>query len=227
MNILLENPVIVIIFEVMIKIAIVEDNSPLRASLVSLFDRTEGMRCVASMSNLLNVVSEIGSALPDIILMDIGLPNISGIEGVRTVKTHFPAIQILMFTVFDDDEKIFDAIRAGASGYLLKKTPPDEIVQAVRELSLGGAPMTSSIARRVIQSFQAVPATLVEDYRLTVRENEILYSLVDGLSYKKIADKYCVSISTIRTHICNIYNKLHVNSKAQAVARVLGPRKRG
>jgi DNA-binding NarL/FixJ family response regulator len=211
----------------MIKIAVVEDNPALRASLVSLFDRTEGMRCVASLNNLLNVISEVGSALPDIILMDIGLPNISGIEGVRTVKTHFPTIQILMFTVFDDDEKIFDAIRAGASGYLLKKTPPDEIVQAVRELSLGGAPMTSSIARRVIESFQAVPATLVEDYRLTVRENEILYSLVDGLSYKKIADKYCVSISTIRTHICNIYNKLHVNSKAQAVARVLGPRKRG
>jgi DNA-binding NarL/FixJ family response regulator len=211
----------------MIKIAIVEDNPALRASLVSLFDRTEGMRCVASLNNLLNVISEVGSALPDIILMDIGLPNISGIEGVRTVKTHFPAIQILMFTVFDDDEKIFDAIRAGASGYLLKKTPPDEIVQAVRELSLGGAPMTSSIARRVIQSFQAAPATLVEDYRLTVRENEILYSLVDGLSYKKIAGKYCVSISTIRTHICNIYNKLHVNSKSQAVARVLGPRKRG
>ena len=211
----------------MIKIAVVEDNPALRASLVSLFDRTEGMRCVASLNNLLNVISEVGSALPDIILMDIGLPNISGIEGVRTVKTHFPAIQILMFTVFDDDEKIFDAIRAGASGYLLKKTLPDEIVQAVRELSLGGAPMTSSIARRVIQSFQAAPATLVEDYRLTVRENEILYSLVDGLSYKKIADKYCVSISTIRTHICNIYNKLHVNSKAQAVARVLNPRKRG
>jgi len=211
----------------MIKIAVVEDNPALRASLVSLFDKTEGMRCVASLNNLLNVISEVGSAMPDIILMDIGLPNISGIEGVRTVKTHFPAIQILMFTVFDDDEKIFDAIRAGASGYLLKKTPPDEIVQAVRELSLGGAPMTSSIARRVIQSFQAAPATLVEDYRLTVRENEILYSLVDGLSYKKIAGKYCVSISTIRTHICNIYNKLHVNSKAQAVARVLGHRKRG
>ena len=209
----------------MIKIAIVEDNNTLRSSLESLFNRTEGMRCVASLNNLLNVVSEIGSALPDVILMDIGLPNISGIEGVRTVKTHFPAIQVLMFTVFDDDEKIFDAIRAGASGYLLKKTPPSEIIEAIRELYQGGAPMTSSIARRVIQSFQASPPSIIEDYQLTVRENEILYSLVDGLSYKKIADKYCVSISTIRTHICNIYNKLHVNSKAEAVARVLGPRK--
>ena len=209
----------------MIKIAIVEDNNTLRSSLESLFNRTEGMRCVASLNNLLNVVSEIGSALPDVILMDIGLPNISGIEGVRTVKTHFPTIQVLMFTVFDDDEKIFDAIRAGASGYLLKKTPPSEIIEAIRELYQGGAPMTSSIARRVIQSFQASPSSIIEDYQLTVRENEILYSLVDGLSYKKIADKYCVSISTIRTHICNIYNKLHVNSKAEAVARVLGPRK--
>ena len=205
----------------MIRIVIVEDNNALRSSLESLFNRTEGMRTVASLTNLLNVVSEVGAAQPDIILMDIGLPNISGIEGVRTVKTHFPEVQVLMFTVFDDDEKIFDAIRAGASGYLLKKTPPVEIVEAVRELYRGGAPMTSSIARRVIHSFQGAPSTVVEDYRLTVRENEILYSLVDGLSYKRIADKYCVSISTIRTHICNIYHKLHVNSKAEAVARVL------
>jgi len=209
----------------MIKVAIVEDNNTLRNSLESLFNRTEGMRCVASLNNLLNVVSEIGSSMPDIVLMDIGLPNISGIEGVRTVKSNFPRIQVMMFTVFDDDEKIFDAIRAGASGYLLKKTPPEEIIQAIRDLYQGGAPMTASIARRVIQSFQAAPSTIVQDYQLTVRENEILYSLVDGLSYKKIADKYCVSISTIRTHICNIYNKLHVNSKAEAVAKVLSPRR--
>lgn len=209
----------------MIKVAIVEDNNTLRNSLESLFNRTEGMRCVASLNNLLNVVSEIGSSMPDIVLMDIGLPNISGIEGVRTVKANFPQIQVMMFTVFDDDEKIFDAIRAGASGYLLKKTPPEEIIQAIRDLYQGGAPMTASIARRVIQSFQAAPSTVVEDYQLTVRENEILYSLVDGLSYKKIADKYCVSISTIRTHICNIYHKLHVNSKAEAVAKVLSPRR--
>ena len=210
----------------MIRIAIVEDNNTLRSSLECLFNQTEGMCCVASLNNLLNVVSQIGATLPDIILMDIGLPNISGIEGVRTVKTHFPTILVLMFTVFDDDEKIFDAIRAGASGYLLKKTPPAEIVVAIRDLYHGGAPMTSSIARKVIQSFQSVATSnTLADYQLTVRENEILYSLVDGLSYKKIADKYCVSISTIRTHICNIYHKLHVNSKAEAVARVLSPRK--
>ncbi|HTR31294.1 MAG TPA: response regulator transcription factor [Puia sp.] len=209
----------------MIRIAIVEDNPTLRGSLESLFNHTDGMRCVTSLNNLLNVVSEVGTSRPDIILMDIGLPNISGIEGVRTVKTHYPHIHVLMFTVFDDDEKIFDAIRAGASGYLLKKTPPSEIVQAVYDLYHGGAPMTPSIARRVIQSFQTAPPSVREDYQLTTREHEILYSLVDGLSYKKIADKHCVSISTIRTHICNIYNKLHVNSKAEAVARILSPRK--
>ena len=108
----------------MIKVAIIEDNNTLRHSLESLFNRTEGMRCVTSLSNLMNAVSEIGSTLPDIVLMDIGLPNISGIEGVRTIKANFPRIQAMMFTVFDDDEKIFDAIRAGASGYLLKKHPP-------------------------------------------------------------------------------------------------------
>jgi DNA-binding NarL/FixJ family response regulator len=209
----------------MIKIGIVEDNNTLRGSLESLFNGTDGMKCVVSLNNLMNVVSEIGKTMPDVILMDIGLPNISGIEGVRTVKSNFPAIQTMMFTVFDDDEKIFDAIRAGASGYLLKKTPPEEIVQAIRDLYHGGAPMSASIARRVIESFQGAPSTIVEDYRLTVREDEILYSLVDGLSYKKIADKYCVSISTIRTHICNIYHKLHVNSKAEAVAKVLSPSK--
>lgn len=205
----------------MIKVAIVEDNNTLRSSLEQLFNNTEGMKCVLSLNNLMNVVSEFAKSTPNTVLMDIGLPNISGIEGVRTVKLNFPEIQVMMFTVFEDDEKIFDAIRAGASGYLLKKTPPEEIIDAIRELAQGGAPMSASIARKVIQSFQEHAAPPIEDYQLTAREKEILYSLVDGLSYKKIADKYCVSISTIRTHICNIYQKLHVNSKSQAVAKVL------
>ena len=205
----------------MIKVAIVEDNNALRNSLENLFNRTDGMNCVISMNNLLNVVSEIGKAEPNIVLMDIGLPHISGIEGVRTVKTAFPEMQVLMFTVFEDDDKIFDAIRAGASGYLLKKTTPAEIVEAIKELYHGGAPMSASIARKVVQSFQSSGAPIKEDFQLTTRENEILFSLVDGLSYKKIAEKYFVSISTVRTHICNIYHKLHVNSKAEAVAKVL------
>ena len=204
----------------MIKIAIVEDNNTLRQSLEQLFNHTEDMQCVASLGNLMNVVSDLAKTGTEIVLMDIGLPNISGIEGVRTVKSNFDNIQILMFTVFEDDENIFDAIRAGASGYLLKKTPPQEILGAIRELHNGGAPMSPSIAKKVIASFQSARPT-VEEYQLTTREKEILYSLVDGLSYKKIAEKYFVSISTIRSHICNIYHKLHVNSKSQAVAKIL------
>lgn len=205
----------------MIRTAIVEDNNTLRNSLTHLFDNTEGIQCVVSLPNLMNVVSEFRKAQPNIVLMDIGLPNISGIEGVRTVKENFDNIQVLMFTVFEDDEKIFEAIKAGASGYLLKKSSPEEIIEAIRSLYNGGAPMSAIIARKVIQSFQLNNIENKADYQLTTRENEILYSLIDGLSYKKLAEKYFISISTVRTHIRHIYEKLHVNSKAQAVAKAL------
>ncbi|MEO9022507.1 MAG: response regulator transcription factor [Ginsengibacter sp.] len=205
----------------MIKIAIVEDNNTLRSSLGNLLNHSEGMQCVASLPNLMNVVSELKKSRPDIILMDIGLPNISGIEGVRTVKENFENIQVLMFTVFEDDEKIFEAIKAGASGYLLKKSSPEEITDAIASLYNGGAPMSASIARKVISSFQHVHPSAKEDYQLTTRENELLHSLIDGLSYKKLSEKYFISISTVRTHIRHIYEKLHVNSNAQAVAKAL------
>lgn len=205
----------------MIKVAIVEDNNTLRNSLTKLLNQTEGMQCVASLPNLLNVVSDLRKSQPDIVLMDIGLPNISGIEGVRTVKENFDNIQVIMFTVFDDDEKIFEAIQSGACGYLLKKSSPEEITDAIVSLYQGGAPMSASIARKVIQSFQQSSPSGLSEYQLTTRENEILYSLVEGLSYKKLAEKYFISISTIRTHIKHIYEKLHVHSKAQAVAKAL------
>ena len=205
----------------MIKVAIVEDNNTLRRSLCNLIGQAEGMHCVASLSNLLNVVSEFRKALPDVVLMDIGLPNISGIEGVRTVKENFENVQVLMFTVFEDDEKIFEAIKAGASGYLLKKSSADEIIEAIISLYFGGAPMSASIARKVIESFQHPSIHLKEDFQLTTRETEILHSLIEGMSYKKLAEKYFISISTVRTHIRHIYEKLHVNTKAQAVAKVL------
>ncbi|HZI68072.1 MAG TPA: response regulator transcription factor, partial [Hanamia sp.] len=162
----------------MIKVAIVEDNNTLRRSLCNLIGQAEGMDCVASLDNLLNVVSEFRKSSPDIVLMDIGLPNISGIEGVRTVKENFDRIQVLMFTVFEDDEKIFEAIKAGASGYLLKKSSPDEIVEAIRSLYYGGAPMSANIARKVIESFRHPPIQPKEDFQLTTRETEILHSLI-------------------------------------------------
>jgi DNA-binding NarL/FixJ family response regulator len=205
----------------MIKIAIVEDNKTLRNSLIHLFNHSEGMQCVAALPDLMNVVSEFKKSRPQVVLMDIGLPNISGIEGVRTVKENLENIQVLMFTVFENDEKIFEAIKAGASGYLLKKSTPEEIVEAVKSLYMGGAPMTASIARKVIESFQHHGSAYKSDYELTTRETEILNSLIDGLSYKKLAEKYYISISTVRTHIAHIYEKLHVNSKSQAVAKAL------
>ena len=200
----------------MIRVAIVEDNQVLAKSMEQLFAQTDDIRCVVSIKNLLNVVSTFQKAKPDIVLMDIGLPDISGIEGVRTLKNNFDNILILMFTVFDDDEKIFEAIREGASGYLLKKSRPQEIVDAIRDLYQGGSPMSPSVARRVIQFFQAAPPLKEEDYQLTTREKEILFALVDGLSYKKIADKYYLSVHTIRKHISSIYEKLHVHSKSQS-----------
>jgi DNA-binding NarL/FixJ family response regulator len=205
----------------MIKIAIVEDNKTLRHSLTHLFNQLDGLQCVAALPHLMNVVSEFKKSRPHVVLMDIGLPNISGIEGVRTVKENFEDIQILMFTVFEDDEKIFEAIKAGASGYLLKKSSAEEIVEAVKSLYMGGAPMSSIIARKVIESFQHHNLAYKSNYELTTRETEILYSLIDGLSYKKLAEKYFISISTVRTHIGHIYEKLHVNSKSQAVAKAL------
>jgi DNA-binding NarL/FixJ family response regulator len=205
----------------MIKVGIIEDNTPLRGSLTKLINSQDNMACVLSVNSLQHIVSDLVNAMPNILLMDIGLGNISGIEGVKIVKQNFPEIQVLMFTVFEDEDKIFEAIRNGASGYLLKKTPPEEIIGAILELNEGGAPMTASIARKVIQSFQQQPAVTQENYHLTSREKEILFSLVEGLSYKKIAEKHFLSISTIRTHICNIYEKLHVNSKSQAVAKAL------
>jgi DNA-binding NarL/FixJ family response regulator len=209
----------------MIKVAIVEDNQILRKSMEQLFEQTVDIRCVASIKNLLNVVSVFQKAMPDIVLMDIGLPDISGIEGVRTLKNNFDKMQILMFTVFEDDEKIFEAIREGASGYLLKKTRPQEIIEAIRELEQGGSPMSPLVARKVVQYFQSGSPLKEEDFQLTTREKEILFALVDGLSYKKIADRYYLSVHTIRKHISSIYEKLHVHSKSQAVAKILHSQK--
>lgn len=204
----------------MIKAGIIEDNTALRNSISRLISSRDDMECVLSLGNLQHIVTELVKAKPEILLLDIDLPVISGIEGARMIKSNFPEIQILMFTVFEEDEKIFSAIKNGASGYLLKKTQPDEIINAIIELKNGGAPMSASIARKVIQSFQQAPAP-VQDFNLTAREKEILNGLVEGMSYKKIAEVNFISISTVRTHIGSIYEKLHVNSKAEAVAKVL------
>ena len=206
-----------------IKIGLVEDNKLLRETLAAFLNRYENLECIISLPNPLLLLAEMRNHKPDVILMDIEMPKINGIEAVKMLKEEFPEVQVLMFTVFEDEEKIFASIQAGASGYLLKRTQPNEIAHAIEDLYAGGAPMTASIARKVLSFFQPKKENKKQDnqYALTDREREVLQGLVEGLGYQNIADKHFISISTVRTHITNIYQKLHVNSKSQAVAKAL------
>jgi DNA-binding NarL/FixJ family response regulator len=205
-----------------IKVVIFEDNTALRDSLFILIDGSPGFNCTGSFANCRKVVKDIESSEPDVVLMDIDMPGISGIEAVQLIKKQFPHVQILMQTVFDDDDKIFASICAGASGYLLKKTPPSKILDAIKETAEGGAPMTPSVAAKVLQMFQKQSVLVpVEFIDLSDREREVLKHLVTGDSYKMIASACYISIDTVKTHIKNIYQKLHVNSKSEAVAKAI------
>jgi DNA-binding NarL/FixJ family response regulator len=207
-----------------IKVAIVEDNKDLREGLEQLIQGTRGFSCVGAFGTSDLLLESLESVTPDVILMDIGLPGISGVDCVKLVKKRNPEINVLMLTVYEDDQKIFASIYNGASGYLLKKTPPVKILEAIREIHSGGAPMTGKVARKVLGMFQQPNLVLSPDTDLSSREKEILQGLVDGLSYKMLAAKYFISIDTVRTHIKHIYDKLHVHSKSQAVAKALRER---
>jgi DNA-binding NarL/FixJ family response regulator len=204
------------------KVVIFEDNKALRDSLYMLVDGSPGFTCTGSFANCRKVIKDIESSEPDVVLMDIDMPGISGIEAVQLIKKQFPHIQILMQTVFEEDDKIFASICAGASGYLLKKTPPVKILDAIKETAEGGAPMTPSVAAKVLQMFQKQSiSTPVEFIDLSEREKEVLKHLVTGDSYKMIAAACYISIDTVKTHIKSIYQKLHVNSKSEAVAKAI------
>ncbi|MDE1192180.1 MAG: response regulator transcription factor [Arachidicoccus sp.] len=206
--------------EAKIKVAIVEDNIAMRNGLAQLLNEHGRLEVVTVMSDSSQLVTLFRKANPDVVLMDIELKNSdSGIDAVKTIHYYFPSIRVLMFTVFEDDEKIFDSICAGASGYLLKKTPPEEIIFSLISLYNGGAPMTPAIANKALQLFREKMNPQVNDFKLSGREKEILQLLSEGFSYQKIADKLFISISTIRTHICHIYDKLHVSSKMDAVRK--------
>lgn len=200
-----------------ITVAIVEDNTQLRDGLCQLIQGTPGFRCVGSFSACDQLLKSVEAVRPDVVLMDIGLPGMSGIEGVQQLKVLRPETEVLMLTVFEDESKIFDSICAGASGYLLKKTQPTRILEAIQEIHDGGAPMTGKIARKVLSAFQNAPYPVQKDFRLSDRERDVLGGLINGLSYKMIADQCGISIDTVRSHIRHIYEKLHVNSKAQAI----------
>ena len=200
-----------------IQVAIVEDNNDLREGLAQLIQGTPGYRCVGSYGDCEDFLGSVEKVRPGVVLMDIGLPGMSGIEGVQKMKARFPDIEVLMLTVFEDDKRIFDSLCAGASGYLLKKTAPAKILEAIQEIHEGGAPMSAKIARRVLQMFQSAPRPNSATAQLTDREQQVLASLVKGMSYKMIASAHSISIDTVRSHVRHIYEKLHVNSKAQAI----------
>jgi len=206
----------------MIKVAVFEDNRSLLEGLAAMIGGTSGFECVGAFPNCNNVLKNIAAAKPDVVLMDIELPGINGIEAVGMIKEEFPSVKILMETIFDDDEKIFNSICAGAEGYILKHTPPAEIMEAIKEIYEGGSPMTPSIANRVLKMVKERPVTShKESFDLSFREQEILTCLVKGMSYKMIADTCFISIETVNVHIKNIYKKLHVHSKSEAVAKAI------
>ena len=207
------------------KIALCEDNDNFRESLKQFIADTPGFSVVASISSAQDLLNTIAEDVPDLILMDIDMPGMSGIEATSLVKSKYPLIQVMILTVYEDDEKIFNAILAGASGYLLKKTPPARILDAITEIREGGASMSSSIVKKVLTFFnQHSTSPQPNEYTLSQRELDILKCLVNGDSYKMIADNCKISIGTVRSHINNIYKKLHINSKSEAVAKAIKER---
>ena len=203
---------------------VIEDNDTYRDTIVALVDSTEGMHCAHAFPSCEKALKALEDDFaPEIILMDIGLPGMSGIEGLARIKAISPSTGLIMLTVFDDEKQIFEAICAGASGYLLKSAQPHEIVEAVRQVLAGGAPMNARIARKVLDMFSRLSIPMGE-YGLTGREKEILHLMVDGLTAKGIAEKLFLSIRTVDTHVKNIYTKLHVHSRSGAVAKAFRER---
>jgi len=204
-----------------IKVAIIEDQGEIRDCLEILINGTEGYRCTGSFASMERAIERIGFDLPDVVLVDIGLPGMSGIEGIRRLKELHPSLSLLMLTVYDDNDRIFDALCAGASGYLLKKTPPARLLESLKEAAQGGAPMSPEVARRVIALFRDFHPPDHADYQLTPHETRLLKLLVDGCSYKTAAAKLGVTVHTVSFHFQRIYEKLQVHSKSEAVAKAL------
>ncbi|WP_232825997.1 MULTISPECIES: response regulator [Chitinophaga] len=200
-----------------ISVAIVEDNHDIRSAMELLINGSEGYACIGAFNNAEMALEKVPQLLPNVVLMDFNLPGINGIECIARLKAEYPDMQFMMLTVYEDDDKIFMALEAGASGYILKKTSPGDLLDAIRELHDGGSPMSSQIARRVVAYFQkqARPNPALE--ALTSREKEILDQLSKGFLYKEIAGNLFISIETVRRHVHNIYEKLHVRSRTDAV----------
>lgn len=204
-----------------VTVAIVEDHPDLRASLNLILKTTTGFQCVGAFESCEDLLEELQDITPHVILMDIGLPGMSGIEGVRRVKAVLPQTHILMLTIHESDHQVFQAICAGANGYLLKRASPVEILQAIEHVNSGGVPMTPTIAHQVLQMFRDFAPVPEHCENLTQRENDVLKALVEGLDYKQIAGRHFLSLDTVRNHIRHIYEKLQVHSKSEAVSKAL------
>ena len=204
-----------------IKVSIIEDDDWIRENLASQIKRADGFAFTSSYPDGEAALSRIAKDAPDVVLMDINLPKMNGIECVRKVKALMPSVQILMLTVYEDSDKIFDSLLAGASGYLLKRTPQAEIIEAIADVHRGNSPMSGHIARKVVQYFNVRGTADKEIEKLSKREREVLDHLAQGIPYKEIADVLQLSIDTVRMHIKGIYGKLHVHSRGEAVAKYL------
>jgi DNA-binding NarL/FixJ family response regulator len=204
-----------------IKVAIVEDNEKIREGLAILIDGSEGFHCSETYGTAEEALRNLPKYHPDVVLMDIQLPRMSGIDCVQRLKEDQPDIQFMMLTAYDDDEKVFKSILAGATGYILKRTPPAELLEAIREVHEGGSPMSDQIARKVVQAFREMGKSSKETENLSERELEILSYLAKGYHDKEIADKFFLSVKTVHTHLRNIYKKLHVRSRTEAVLKYL------
>jgi DNA-binding NarL/FixJ family response regulator len=204
-----------------IAVSIVEDNDKLRGTLARVLNRAEGFHCVSDYASAEDALKHLPQVRPDVVLMDINLPGMNGVECVRQLKQLLPQTQVMMLTVYEDTENIFNALTAGASGYMLKRTSSPELLGAIHEVSRGGSPMTMHIARKVVQSFQKTAATAPSAENLSEREQQVLDLLSQGLMYKEIADKLEISYETVHTYIRRIYEKLQVRTRTEAVAKFL------
>src|SRR5262245_49346798 len=204
-----------------IKVAIVDDDEGIRSSLATLIKRNPSLRLIGDYPDAESALKEIPKKTPDVVLMDINLPGVKGVECVRQLKTTVPEVQFLMLTVYEDSDSLFNSLKAGASGYLLKRTASARLLDAIRDVHAGGSPMTPQLARRVVQYFAKPPSNDTAVSNLTPGEKEFLAQLANGYAYKEIADRMNISIDTVRSYVRTVYEKLHVHSRTEAVVKYL------